>query len=276
MVDQNGRVVILDFGITGDAKKLAEGDLGIYGTVHYMAPEQALSEGVAPSADWYAFGVMLFQALTGRFPFEGSPNHVLMQKTMVKAPPPRQFNRNVPEALNQLCVGLLKIEPEERPSSSEILATLAFEEQTRAAKTEGQDSVFVGRREALGTLKQALSDVQNGRPVSVFVYGESGVGKSFLVREFLNGIGPSTRVFRGRCYERESLPYKALDAVIDQVAEYLQDLPPSVIEELLPPDASLLRRLFRVLDAVPSIAQLAPVEFEDSANRKMPLGIPPA
>src|SRR5262249_37094450 len=68
LVEAGGRVVVLDFGLVEDSGGKA--DVGIIqGTPAYMAPEQARGEPALPASDWYAVGVMLHQALTGRLPF---------------------------------------------------------------------------------------------------------------------------------------------------------------------------------------------------------------
>ena len=65
LVDDTGRAVLLDFGVVAELPVSAFDDKLIIGTVSYMAPEQARGDAVGPAADWYALGVVLFQALTG-------------------------------------------------------------------------------------------------------------------------------------------------------------------------------------------------------------------
>jgi predicted ATPase len=115
-------------------------------------------------------------------------------------------------------------------------------------------ATFVGRAPELAALDAAYADVAAGRTVTVLVEGESGVGKSALVRELAARVaGPSTLVLRGRCYERESVPYKGVDALIDELAHYLASLREDEAAALLPDRAPLLRTLFPVLDAVPAV-----------------------
>src|SRR6185312_9895552 len=81
LVTAEGRVVLLDFGLaTGFGS-----DHRIAGTPAYMAPEQIACEPLTPAADWYAVGVMIFAALTGRLPFDGEVPQILDAKLVEEA-----------------------------------------------------------------------------------------------------------------------------------------------------------------------------------------------
>src|SRR5207248_6906678 len=76
------------------------------------------------------------------------------------------------------------------------------------------------------------------------------VGKTALVRTFAARLAQTDRevvVLSGRCYERESVPYKAVDGVVDSISRLLSRLPRDDADELLPPNANLLSQLFPVL-----------------------------
>jgi len=81
MVTSDGHVVVLDFGLAleedGVRQNQSLSGASIAGTPNYMAPEQAASARVTPASDWYAIGVMLYEALSGSLPFEGSMLQVL-------------------------------------------------------------------------------------------------------------------------------------------------------------------------------------------------------
>lgn len=126
LVTADGRVVILDFGLAAEVHD--NGRLGrpheIAGTVAYMSPEQAAARPVTEATDWYALGVVLFEALTGRLPFFGSAMSVLVEKQSKVAPDPRLLDPQVPAELSDLARSLLKIDPAGRPSGPEILRRL--------------------------------------------------------------------------------------------------------------------------------------------------------
>ncbi len=118
-------VKVLDFGIskfenkdsiTGELRRTKTGM--VIGTPYYMSPEQALSGKVDQRSDIYALGVMLFEALTGRYPFdaESLPQLVLAVATQT-APDIRRFRVDVPAPVAEVINRMLAKEPEGRPSS---------------------------------------------------------------------------------------------------------------------------------------------------------------
>ncbi|HEX2675300.1 MAG TPA: AAA family ATPase, partial [Polyangiales bacterium] len=98
---------------------------------------------------------------------------------------------------------------------------------------------------------------RRGKPVTVLVHGVSGIGKSALVRCFANELIQKDEavVLRGRCYERESVPYKAFDEVIDALSRYLMRQPADQAAGVMPRNIHALARLFPVLKRVKAVAQ---------------------
>jgi serine/threonine protein kinase len=264
LVTGRGRVVILDFGLAADvgASGLHQSLVPyVLGTSAYMAPEQAARRPVSPASDWYSLGSMLYQALTGHTPFQGPPGEVLRDKQRFEPPAPRELVPGVPDDLNALCVDLLRRCPEARPSGRDVLRRLGSltgePGPAPASQASGhQLAPFVSRARDLESLEAAFADVDRGRTVAVYIHGPSGVGKTALVRRFLDDLSGRERaiVLAGRCYEQESVPYKALDNVVDGLSQYLHRLPLWVAEPLLPRDIRSLVRVFPVLREAEAMA----------------------
>jgi len=254
MVTRVQRVVILDFGLSGELTP--DDDNGFepfIGTPTYMAPEQGHRSSGAPASDWYAVGVMLFEALTGRPPFVGSYAEVLIRKSQADAPRASQIVGSVPPDLDDLCAALLRRDPLTRPSAPEIFHLLrvqAHESIIPVVHRPARPSTLIGREKELRELARAYKLSGTGRPVTVSVHGTSGIGKTALVSTFLQELQhdtPNLLVLSGRCYERESVPYKAIDGIVDRLTHYLMSLPAWQAATLLPPSVRALTVLFPVL-----------------------------
>ena len=91
-------------------------------------------------------------------------------------------------------------------------------------------------RGELAILSASFAAVREGRATAVCVHGPSGIGKTALVQQFLDQLphGDDTVVLRGRCYQHESVPYEALDGIIDSLSTYLRALPPAQAAALVP------------------------------------------
>jgi len=260
LVDDDGHAVLLDFGLITERDLRA--DLtqdAIVGTVHYMAPEQAAGKRIGPAADWYSLGVMLFEALTGRLPFDGTTMYIAMAKQEEDPGRPSDWVRGVLPDLDDLCYELLRFDPAKRPSGEQVIQALGTSPmRVRAASSvQSRSSVFFGRQQELAQLREAFDCLRDGESAAVIVHGESGVGKSALLSHFTRlsqAKDPRVVVLSGRCYERESIPYKALDGVVDQLASWVSRLDDTRAAELLPRYGFLLPRLFPVLARVDMLA----------------------
>ncbi len=263
MVTSDGRVVLLDFGLVAETTTIGpSSESQVVGTAAYMAPEQAAAKRAGPAADWHSVGVVLYEALTGRLPYTGTSIEILMDKQRHDPPPPRSHDPAVPADLDELCVELLHFDPTDRPSGAEVLRRLGAGESIepqRISTSHGSGTQpFVGRDEELELLTDAFEASRNGRPVTVFIHGESGVGKSSLVRQLTRRLEAQRADLvrlSGRCFERESMLYKAFDGVIDELSQYMRRLPDREAGTLLPRNAALLPRVFPVLGRVELIAQ---------------------
>jgi eukaryotic-like serine/threonine-protein kinase len=255
LITDEGRVVILDFGLVEDINPELHETL-LAGTPDYMSPEQAAQSAISKASDWYSVGVILYQALTGRLPFRGKFFEVVMLKQTRDPIQPREINPNVPRDLNDLCVKLLRRDPETRPAGREILRALGVRGSAIPQPFTPSVRSFIGREHQLAELHNAFRATREGRTVAVYVHGNSGMGKTTLARLFLDEVKEQNRsaiVLQGRCYERESVPYKALDGVVDSLSKHLASLRRARAEELMPQNRSALARVFPVMLQVDAI-----------------------
>jgi serine/threonine protein kinase/tetratricopeptide (TPR) repeat protein len=273
LVTPEGRVVILDFGLVTERAKDGKAEtLHLVGTPYYMSPEQARGAGVDEATDWYALGVMLFEALVGRPPFVGTASVVAMAKQRSEAPQPSSFVDDVPQDIDHLCRDLLQPRPEDRPSGREVLRRLGGEPTAPAIGLPGSELPFVGREQQLRALRKAYRSMERGEASIAFVGGKSGMGKTALVEHFLERIQHrhrNTVVLTGRCYERESVPYKALDSLVDSLSRQLARMKRSEIDALLPRDVTTLARLFPVLGSLRAISDSKRRMVEISDSREL-------
>jgi eukaryotic-like serine/threonine-protein kinase len=271
MVNNEGRVVLLDFGLVtalDPARQSTDG--GATGTVEYMAPEQAVGRSVTEAADWYAVGVMLYEALTGDVPHTGHALEILISKQQNEPRAPEEIVPDAPADLLALCKALLEIDPADRPSGAEIARRLGIANAdarvTPITRGSGR-SVFIGRQRELAELAASFERARR-EPIVHLIVGESGIGKSELVTRFTRMIhedDPTSLILHGRCYERESVPYKALDGVADGIAQHLAHLPSDAIGTVLPDAPALLVRLFPVFLRIEAIAS-APASRDEGAE----------
>lgn len=275
LVRDDGRVVILDVGVAKTlggseprdilATSARGGALGaetwtrdedIVGSVPYMSPEQTMAGPLTEASDWYSVGVMLYEALTGGVPFSGNSLEVLLRKRVEEAEPPRTRVSGLPPDLHDLCVALLRCDPRERPDGRELLARLApSDTPARTPLPPPRPVTFVGRESSLAILASAYRELEGRRAVTVHVRGRSGAGKTALALHFLGRLPESAIVLSGRCYEQESVPYKALDSIVDDLSRRLMRCTRAEVRSLMPSDIAALARVFPVLERVDAVSE---------------------
>ena len=277
LVARDGRVVILDFGIAEEialSQSLKTVEDGISGTIEYMSPEQCAGDRCMAASDWYAVGALLYEALTGRLPYPGSGMRLVLEKLEGDPPPPSALIPDLPADLSELCMALMARAPADRPTDEALRERLRLSGRRAVVDLPGQrleGAPLVGRAAHLEQLHDAFAAAERGGPVSVCVVGPSGIGKTTLVRHFTDGLAAGERaiVLAGRCFVRETVPYKALDGVIDMLSRLLRAMPDDVVEAGLPPDATALARVFPVLRRVDAIERRAGLLLEISDPREL-------
>jgi serine/threonine protein kinase len=272
LVTEDGRVVLLDFGVATELTRVVDERLAesnVVGTPAYMAPEQALDEPVTGASDWYSVGVLLDEALVGKPPFMGEPSDVLYRKAVIDPPAPRELVDDVPDDLEVLCMDLLSRSPPARPTGRQVLRRLGLRPIRPLSPTPilgmRHGPALVGRSAHLRALHEAFVAARTRGSVVVRVRGASGMGKSTLVQHFLDGLMARSDavVLRGCAYERESVAYKAVDGVVDALSACLVAFEQRGAALPLPPDTWALACLFPVLRRVESIAALPSHTVDD-------------
>jgi len=143
IVDDNGNAKVTDFGIARRGASEMTETGSIMGTAQYLSPEQAQGHAVTASSDLYSIGVMLYEMLTGRLPFEGESAVSVALKHLSEPPlPPSELRPDLNPALEAVVMGALAKQPEHRWQSADDFASAleGARAQVEAGADGGQDT----------------------------------------------------------------------------------------------------------------------------------------
>ncbi|HEY3495563.1 MAG TPA: protein kinase, partial [Polyangiaceae bacterium] len=220
MVTSAGRVVVLDFGLTREiATTTRASSRGPWGTPGYMSPEQTRGERLTAKSDCYAAGVLLAESC--------APDHATARAAIQRGPAAIAELAGAARALvpefPALLAGLLEEDVALRLDAEAALELLLQSQRRLLSPAPELTPVFVGRRRELALLDQALAAAREQARV-VLVSGGAGLGKTALVRAFLERVPDGVTSLSGRCFESDSVPYKALDTLVESLAKHLSAL----------------------------------------------------
>ena len=221
MIRDDGYVKVLDFGLAcweeqkeGDSTTAETRTLSgsLVGTLRYMSPEQAT--GVRPSAstDIFSLGIVTYELVTGRHPFEAPSELEALQAICARQLlSPRHWIPGIPSTLENLILQMLDRTPRLRPTAADIVRILE-EVDVRSLSNEvvpvaSPRPPLVGRHQEIVKLRALLDSTHRGRGLLVLITGEPGIGKTALVEEFLSEQVTAQRhcaVGRGFCSERSA------------------------------------------------------------------------
>ncbi len=190
LITPDGAAKLVDFGLarSSDSRLTATG--AIVGTVHYLAPEQALGKEVDGRADLYALGVMLYELACGRLPFTADDPVAVVVQHLYSAPePPTTHNPAIPATLEAIILRLLAKEPGERfATAGEVLRALAGIGSTAAEPRHNLPAdltSFIGRVREIEAVKGLLASSR-----LTTLIGTGGSGKTRLALETARRSAP--------------------------------------------------------------------------------------
>lgn len=140
IITHTGRVKVTDFGIARamNATNTVMYTNSILGSAHYLSPEQASGKHVDGSTDIYSLGVVLYEMLTGRVPFEGeTPIAVALKHVREKLTPPTRYNPSIPPLLEAVVMKALSKNPADRfDSITDMISDLRLSQGFTMSKTQ--------------------------------------------------------------------------------------------------------------------------------------------
>ena len=245
LVTDAGRVVVLDFGLVAEVDPdYTEGTLHhqIAGSAAYMSPEQAMGRALTAATDWYAVGVMLYEALTGVWPFGGHIYQILHDKQRLDPVPPRTLVPQIPDDLDQLAMELLRRDPEARPRGAQILARLRAD----LVGMPVLEPLFRFRDTELRAVMDRWRQIEGaGRPWVLAIRALPGVGRTRFLRELVKELRRAGAVvLKARCYPWEGVPLRAIDGLVDNLTRVLLRADHRLLRRLANEDLSHLVALF--------------------------------
>ena len=176
MVQPDGNIKVMDFGIARAKNSHLTTDNSVLGTAHYVSPEQTQGKELGPTSDLYSLGIVMYEAATGRVPFDGDDAISVAIKQVKEQPiPPSQINPNVDPALEAIILKCMQKDPNDRfQTADELFHTLrdylagrlgAVSEATSViggTQTRNMGRNNAGRTQQIGRAVAPISAVPGG------------------------------------------------------------------------------------------------------------------
>ena len=238
------RAVLIDFGFARSGSLEPSLRDERVGSARYLAPEAAglLERAVDERSDLYSAGIVLFECLAGRPPFEGSDVGEVL-RCHLNTPPPRLrgLGADVPRALDAVVQRLLRKDPAERYQSAGAASAdlLEIADAIRRGVQEPgvviglhdrrqvlTEPAFVGRAAELALLGRLIGEAGEGRGGLVLVEAESGGGKSRLLDELAEQAPSAAWILRGQGVDQAARhPFQLLEGVVRGIEAMSRDRP---------------------------------------------------
>jgi beta-lactam-binding protein with PASTA domain/predicted Ser/Thr protein kinase len=156
IVDDEGKAVVTDFGIARAGVSEITQTGSVMGTPHYLSPEQAQGEDVTPVSDLYSIGVMLYEALAGRVPFEGESAVAVAMKQVSQAPQrPSSINPQVSPGLDAVVMRALEKSPGDRFQNADAFIAALDNALKAGDELRGGTAAFAPLPPAVAVISEA-------------------------------------------------------------------------------------------------------------------------
>jgi eukaryotic-like serine/threonine-protein kinase len=271
----NGRVKVLDFGLSimherSNPDSAADTTVG---TLAYLAPEVLTGTMGGITADLYAVGMMGYEMIAGRHPFNVEDPTYLINQILMETPDVHELDVNVD--LAKVIHRLVQKNPAERFQSAEETITALtkaidapIQSETAAIRESFlQAARFVGRNAEMDELASSLTKAMHGESSAWLIAGESGVGKSRIIDELrTQALVNGALVMRGQGVGVGGRPYEVWQMALRWLAlhdEQLQDEDVGLLKLFLPDLDKLVQRNIASIKS----PQLSPEEMQSKMLR---------
>lgn len=296
MLTSRGQVKILDFGLARLLKRSrVTKEATVMGTVAYMSPEQATGKSeIDHRTDLWSLGVVLYEMLTGRVPFEAPNNAALIHQIIYEHPEPIGSVRSgMPVPLERIVYKMIQKNPALRYNDmdalindlksvgdqSSVSPTVLLTEEEPAPSIEheafslhspltlARRSAFVGRNEEFRRLREHWDASCRGERQVVFLSGEPGIGKTRLATEFADSLqAEGAIVLSGGTEEGAELPYQPF---VEALRLYVSQSSQETLKRQIMPYATELTRILPELHQhIPELSVL-PLPSSDSERYRL-------
>ncbi|MCP4544308.1 MAG: tetratricopeptide repeat protein [Chloroflexi bacterium] len=229
MTGDGSRLTGFGLGLLEEGRNLLDAPLILLTTFH-LAPEQILGQSLDVRTDLYALGVILYQLLTSRLPFEGSDRKVMQAHLESPPIPPSELNPHISFIMEHLILRLLAKDPDDRYASARQVARILRNLIASGKQTTRQrQKIVVGREKSLQTLQTCWEQALVGRGQLAFIAGKPGIGKTSLAWQLAAAQGDPPMLLVGRCQAlKENPPYYLFSEVL---RAYLDAVSPESLDQ---------------------------------------------